>query len=307
MPTDERVLAAFANAEDAAVYQIDAEQALVVSIDVITPLVDDPYEFGAIGAANALSDIYAMGGEGLMCLSFLATPTGFPTDITREILRGGAAVAMAAAAPILGGHSIEGRDLLFGVCAVGRAHPKRLFLNNAVRAGDILILTKPLGTGTLMTARKRDFLDDAAVRPAIDAMLQTNRAAVAPLHAAGVRATTDISGFGLAGHAAELAAASQVALVFDAASVPAHPHARAMLAQGVVTRANPRNATYAAELGPFQGPAEPLLFDPQTSGGLLCAVPPDHAEATVQALRHAGYLQATRVGEARAGAGLRIE
>lgn len=306
IPKDERILVGFENAEDAAVYRLDAQRALVCTTDVITPLVDDPETFGRIAAVNALSDVYAMGGRPLLALSILAIPEEFPLEVGSRILAGGARAALAAGAPVVGGHTVQARDLLYGLAVVGEADPQRLFLNSQVAPGDALLLSKPLGTGTLTTAVKRGRLTERDILDAMRGMTQTNAAAVAPMHAAQVRAATDITGFGLLGHAAELANASGVEIVLEASAVPEYPGARASLAAGVRTGANKRNLQYARDLGPLEGEPEPLLVDPQTSGGLLIAVAPARAGALVNDLRRAGYTAAARVGEARAGLGVRI-
>ncbi len=306
IPTDERILVGFEGAEDAAVYALSDDRALVFTTDVITPIVDDPETYGAIAAANSLSDVYAMGGRPLMALSVFFVPEGFPLDVGHRILLGGTRAAMAAGSPILGGHTVEARDLMYGLAVVGEADPRRLFLNRAARPGDVLLLTKPLGTGTLATGVKRARHGEADIGDAIAGMMQTNAAAVGPLHAAGVKAATDVTGFGLLGHAGEMAAASGVELVVEQAAVPAYRGARDCLAAGLRTGANKRNRAYASELGPLAGEPEELLVDPQTSGGLLVAVAADRADALVTELRAAGYGAATRIGEVRAGAGLRI-
>jgi selenide,water dikinase len=306
VPGGESFLASFDNSEDAAVVKLDASRAAVVTIDVITPLVDDPRAFGAIAAANALSDIYAMGGEGLLSLSFLATTPEVPPDVLEGILIGGAELAKASGAPIVGGHSVETKEVMFGLVAVGLAHPDKLFRNDALESGDQLVLTKPLGTGTLATAVKTDVLTPAAIEPAVAGMRQTHRAAVEPLHAHGVRAATDVTGFGLLGHAAEMALASGVRIVLEAEQVPAYPLAREMLDRGIVTRGNRRNGEYARSLGPVEGTIEPLFVDPQTSGGLFAAVAADRCGALIAALRDAGFTETVRVGEVRTGAGVHI-
>jgi selenide,water dikinase len=306
VPGDPRLLAGFDKAEDAAVFRLDEDRAVVVTIDVITPLVDDPFLFGEIAAANALSDVYAMGGEPLFSLSFIGVPRGFPDEATVAIVRGGASLAKASGAPVVGGHSMESKDLMFGLAAVGLASPHRLFRNDALAVGDQLLLTKPLGTGALTTALKNDALTEGDLAEAIAGMRQTNRAAVAPCHALGVRAATDVTGFGLVGHAAEMASASSVRVVIDSASVPAYPHAREMLAKGHVTRADRTNLEYARELGPLEGAPEPLLMDPQTSGGLLVAVSAQGSEELVGALRKAGFPATRRVGQVREGAGIQV-
>ncbi len=306
--TDERILIGFANAEDAAVYRLDAERALVFTTDIITPLVDDPELFGAIAATNALSDVYAMGGIPLMALSFLAVPATLPPAVTAAIAKGGATASLKAGAPVVGGHSVEARDLMYGLAVVGLAHPDKLFRNDRLQVGDALILTKPLGTGALTTALKNDALAEADLAAAIAGMTQTNAAAVTPMHAAGVKAATDITGFGLLGHAAEQARASGVRVVLDTHTLPEYPRAREMLAAGFRTRASKGNLDYALGLGPVvcEGEVDLLTRDPQTSGGLLVAVAAEGCASLIDALRRAGYVHAARVGEVRTGAGLEL-
>lgn len=299
-------MAGFEHAEDAAVFELDASRGIIATIDVITPLVDDAELYGAIAAANSLSDVYAMGGAGLFSLSFLGTPKDFPVDVAADIVRGGAALAKAEGAPVVGGHSVESRDLLFGLCAVGLVEPEHRFSNDAFAAGDTLVLTKPLGSGALVTALKQGAMSERDVSDALDGMRQTNRAAVDVAREHGVRAVTDVSGFGLLGHAAEVAAASEVCLVVSASDVPEYPGARDAMAHGHVTRGNATNPDYARELGPLQGRPEPLLFDPQTSGGLLIGVAPERAESLVAGLCGAGFHRAARIGAVESGAGLRV-
>jgi selenide, water dikinase len=304
VPTDPRLLAGFANHEDAAVYRLDADRALVTTIDVITPLVDDPEIWGAIAATNALSDVYAVGGKPIGALAFLALPKELPPEIGAAVLAGAARFVQREGALLVGGHSIAAPEPLVGLAAFGLAHPERLLLNDRARPGDQLILTKPLGTGVLTTARKSDRVDDAALAAPLAGMLLSNGAAVEPLLRAGVRAATDVTGFGLLGHAAELARASSVQLAIDAQRVPAYPGARALLADGCATSAAPKNLAWARELGPVSGVLDHLLVDPQTSGGLLAAVPPARLGETLSALREAGYGEATWIGEVRRGAGI---
>ena len=295
VPRDERLLIGFENAEDAAVYRLDEDRALVFTTDVITPLVDDPKLFGAIAATNSLSDVYAMGGSPLISLSFLSAPDSVTPDVVAQIAVGGAEKAMACGAPVVGGHSIEGRDLLYGLAVVGMAHPDRLFRNDRLQVGDELLLTKPLGTGTLTTALKNDALTEADLDEAIAGMTLSNGAAVDPMHEAGVKAATDITGFGLLGHAAELA------LV-----VPEYPRAREMLNRKLLSGASRKNLDYALSLGPLEGEADLILRDPQTSGGLFVAVLPEKRDGLIAALRAAGYTRVSRIGEVRAGAGIKV-
>jgi len=307
IPKDENILIGIQNAEDAVVYQLDPERALVASVDVITPVVDDPATYGKIAAANSLSDIFAMGAKGLVSLSVLSVSKAVPSEVAVAIVAGGAETAMASGAPLLGGHSVEGEDVLFGLVALGLVHPEELFTNHSLEPGDQLILTKPLGTGTLTTAVKRGVLGQEALTLAVAGMVQTNGAAVDPLRAHGVRAVTDVTGFGLLGHAAEMAAASKVGVRFEQDRVPEYPGARESLASGVVTRANSRNQGYVEGLGPLIGAPEPLLLDPQTSGGLLAAVKPGQVDSVLAALDAEGYHEAVRIGEVIAGSGITVQ
>jgi selenide,water dikinase len=292
--------------EDAAVFRMDSERALVATIDVITPIVDDPFAYGEIAAANALSDVYAMGAEGLFSLSVLGVPRDFPVEAAAEIVKGGASLAKASGAPVVGGHSLESKDLLFGLAAVGWAHPEGLFRNDALAPDDDLILTKPLGTGAIATALKNDALGEKDASETIEGMRQTNRAAVGPCREAGVRAATDVTGFGLLGHAAEMGRASSVGIVIDSASIPAYPRARDLLERGFLTRGDRSNLEYARSLGPVEGVPEPLLLNPQTSGGLLVGVSRKASAGLVEALRRAGFPAAARIGSVTEGVGIRV-
>ncbi len=306
LPIDERILVGFKDADDAAVYRIAPDRALVLTTDVITPLVDDAERFGAIAAQNALSDVHAMGGTPMVSLSFYSAPRDFPVELGAGILKGAAETALAAGAPVLGGHSVEGRDLMMGLMVVGQVHPDRLLENRRARAGEQLVLTKPLGTGALTTGRKRDLIDEAALEPAILGMLRSNGPAAQVLLAHGVRAATDVSGFGLLGHAAEVAKASGARLVLRPEALPAYPGALELLERGVTTRANPRNLEYARDLGPLVGTPSPLMLDPQTSGGLLAAVPAQELDAVLRELRAAGCVEAAHIGEVQAGSGIAL-
>ncbi|MBI3178561.1 MAG: selenide, water dikinase SelD, partial [Deltaproteobacteria bacterium] len=274
VPKDERVLIGFGNAEDAAVYRLDDQRALIFTTDVITPLVDTPRLFGAIAATNAFSDVYAMGGEAIMALSILGVPDDLPTEISAEISRGGAEKALAEGAPVVGGHTLSSRDLIYGLAVVGVAPPARLFRNDRLEAGDQLVLTKPVGTGALTTAIKNAALYEPDIAEAIAGMTQSNRAGVEPLHRAGVIAATDITGFGLLGHSAELAKASGVEVVLETAAVPRYARADDMIERKFLTRGHRNNLEYAKALGPLSGETALILRDPQTSGGLLAAVKP---------------------------------
>ena len=306
VPTDERILCGLENAEDAAVYQVDENKALILSIDVITPIVDDPYTFGAIAAANALSDIFAMGGDGVASLSFISTPSDMPTEITVEMMKGAGELALANAAPILGGHSVEGKDVYLGLAVIGQGHPKKLLTNDGLRENLALILTKPIGTGTLTTAVKNDAIDVAKIQNAVLGMQQTNRAAIEPMRLCQAKSATDITGFGLLGHLAEQVKASRVRAVLEKSAVPIYPHALETIEMGYKTRANARNHEYAASQTQIAGEVDPIFLDPQTSGGLLIALPQDNATDLLKQLQNAGYKDATQIGHTEQGEGITL-
>jgi selenide,water dikinase len=280
---DERLLVASDSADDAAVFKLTDELALVLTIDFFTPIVDDPYDFGRIAAANALSDVYAMGGRPLAAMNVVAFPLErLGGDVLREILRGGGDVAIAAGAPIVGGHSIDDPEPKYGLAVTGTVHPGELITNAGARPGDALVLTKPLGVGAVVTARKRGLHDDALLAGAVATMAALNDAASAAARAAAAHAMTDVTGFGLLGHLHSLALASGVAARIDAAAVPALDGVLELLdGEDAVSGGSARNREYAATFSSF-AEAVPearrrLVCDATTSGGLLVAVAPERA------------------------------
>jgi selenide,water dikinase len=281
--TDERLLVASDSADDAAVMKLSDELALVLTIDFFTPIVDDPYDFGRIAAANALSDVYAMGGLPLVAMNVVAFPLErLGGDVLREILRGGADVAIAAGAAIVGGHSIDDPEPKYGLSVTGTVHPAELITNAGARAGDALVLTKPLGVGAVVTARKRGLRDDALLAHAVATMAALNDAASAAARAAEAHAMTDVTGFGLLGHLHSLALASGVAARVDAATVPALDDVLELLeGGGAVSGGSARNREYAETFTSFEASVPEarrrLVCDATTSGGLLVAVAPERA------------------------------
>jgi selenide,water dikinase len=281
---DERLLVASDSADDAAVFKLSDELALVLTIDFFTPIVDDPYDFGRIAAANALSDVYAMGGRPLAAMNVVAFPLErLGGDVLREILRGGADVAIAAGAPIVGGHSIDDPEPKYGLSVTGTVHPDELVTNAGALAGDALVLTKPLGVGAVVTARKRGLRDDALLADAVATMAALNDAASAAARAAGAHAMTDVTGFGLLGHLHSLARASGVAARVDAAAVPALDGVLELLeGDGAVSGGSARNREYAETFTSFEASVPEahrrLVCDATTSGGLLVAVAPERAD-----------------------------
>ena len=284
---DPRVLVGRESFDDAGVFLLREDLALVQTVDFFAPIVDDPYDFGQIAAANALSDVFAMGGEPLTALAIVGFPVGkLPMSVLTDILRGGQDKIHEAGATLVGGHSIIDEELKFGLSVTGRADPRRLLTNATAQAGDVLVLTKPLGTGLLATAAKQDRLDGDRREALYASMRSLNAVASRAALAADLRCATDVTGFGLLGHASHVARASGVTLSFRGRALPELPGARALWRDGIRTGGAERNDGFVAPLTDWSA-ADPadvaLALDPQTSGGLLLAVPP---------ARVAGYLSA---------------
>ena len=291
--TDPNVLVGHSTNDDAGVYRISAELALVQTVDFFTPVVDDPYDFGRIAAANALSDVYAMGGVPLTALNVVAFPVEtLGTEILARILEGGAAVAAEAGVVILGGHTIKDDEPKYGMAVTGTIRNGHVVRNGGACPGDLLLLSKPVGTGILTTARKRDLIDDAALVPAIEQMVRLNERASRAMLEHGAHAATDITGYGLIGHAGEMARASGVALTIDANRVPLFDGVLDLIAQGAVPGGTRDNlADHAAFTRYAQTVDEAhriALSDAQTSGGLLIAIEPDGARRVLAALADLG-------------------
>ena len=275
--TDARLLIGSESFDDAGIFLLSDDLALVQTVDFFAPIVDDPYDFGRIAAANALSDVYAMGGEPLTALNIVGFPTGkLPIEVLSEILRGGHDTVRAAGAVMAGGHTVVDEELKYGLSVTGRADPRQLLTNAGARVGDRLVLTKPLGSGMLTTAARRGEVAPEDHRVMVDWMARLNADASRAALAVGVRCATDVTGFGLLGHASHVARGSKVTLLIDTAAIPFLPGARAAAERGVSTGGGERNAEYLATRVSW-GEADPtmreLLVDPQTSGGLLVAVP----------------------------------
>lgn len=298
--------------DDAAVYRVNDEQAVVATADFFPPVVDDPYTFGAVAAANALSDIYAMGGEPLFCLNLVAWPADLEPEILTEILRGGLETVRAAGAVVAGGHSVTDAEPKYGLAAIGLVHPARIFTKGGARPGDVLLLTKSLGTGVITTAHKQEQVAPEDLAAAVASMTTLNRDAARALRTLGAQlhACTDVTGFGLLGHAWEMAAQSGVGMRFSRAALPWLPGARAYAAAGFTPGGTERNRGYLephVEFGPSVDTTDRLLLlDPQTSGGLLAAVAPEAYDAAAEALRAAG-VPCHRIGEVTPGATLVVE
>ncbi|MDQ1522045.1 MAG: selenide, water dikinase [Actinomycetota bacterium] len=302
--TDPNLLVGFDTSDDAAVYRLRDDLAIVVTTDFFTPIVDDPYDWGRIAATNALSDVYAMGGTPLLALNLVAWPReGLPFELLARVLDGGAAAARAAGCLIAGGHSIDDAEPKYGLAVVGVVHPENVLTNAGAQAGDTLVLTKPIGLGIISTALKRGAATQQHIDAAIDVMTTLNAGASAAAQQVGVHAATDVTGFGLLGHLRELCVASNVSGVLDHAAVPVIPGVRELLAQGMVAGGTQRNHAFVAPDVDFGAVSEPealLLADAQTSGGLLLAVAASSTAALLDALEEQGTLAAAPIGHVRA-------
>ncbi len=301
-----QLLVGLAAPDDAAVYRLSDDLALVATADFFPPVVDDAYTFGAIAAANALSDIYAMGGEPLFALNLAAFPDDQSPDVLADIFRGGAEKVREAGAVIAGGHTVTDKEPKYGLAVTGKIDPRRILAKQGIRPGDRLVLTKPLGTGVVTTAHKSQQVEPADLEAAVASMVRLNRAAAAAAVAGGVHALTDITGFGLLGHAHEMAHLSGVRLELDYAALPWLPGARRYAEAGFVPGGTGRNADYfgrwiVCEPELTQWETE-LLHDPQTSGGLLMAMPEAGLPALLDRLR-AGGEHGWVIGRAAAGQG----
>ncbi len=302
---DEHVLVDASTGDDAAVYALGDGRALVVTLDFFTPLVDDPYDFGRIAAANALSDLYAMGAEPLFVLNLLAFPRALLGEgLVEEIIRGGSDIAREAGVPIMGGHSVDDPEPKYGLVAVGEVPVEKLVTNAAAEAGDLLVLTKALGTGVVATAIKAEAASDAATTAAVKSMTALNREAAAAMIRVGVRAATDVTGYGLLGHLGTLLLQSGVAAEIVAENVPVLPEDSELIAAGHVpggTRRNLEDLEDRVDFGDQDETTRLILADAQTSGGLLISVPEERAEELMELLEAAGPV-AAMIGRVTDGA-----
>ena len=273
---DKRLLVGYDKSDDASVYAVSDDLALVQTVDFFPPIVDDPFLFGQIAAANALSDVYAMGAEPRLAMNVMCLAPQMGQDAVKAILEGGYSTAYEANVLITGGHTIEDKEPKYGLAVTGFVHPDALLRNSSAKEGDVLILTKPLGVGILMTAVQGDFVDDSLLKKLYAQMACVNKKARDIMIQYDVHSCTDVTGFGLLGHACEMARGSQKTIHFDVSAIPYHQDAYKMAAMGLVPAGAYRNRDFAAQDITMKRPiAEPLLdilYDPQTSGGLLIAV-----------------------------------
>jgi selenide,water dikinase len=304
---DPRILVDASTRDDAAVFQVAPDRALVATVDFFTPIVDDAYDFGRIAATNAFSDVYAMGAAPLFALNLVGWPRDtLPLDLLGDVLRGGADVARAAGAFVLGGHSVDDPEPKYGMAVVGEIHPDRIVTTAGARPGDVLVLTKPIGTGILTTALKRDLLAAPDLSDAVRVMTTLNAGAARGMLAVGVHAATDVTGFGLLGHLHNMLRASGVGAEVTVADVPVLAGAREMLARGAVPGGTRRNLESLGEVVRFADEIPEadriLLADAQTSGGLLIAVAADRATRLCEALGREATPAAAVIGRITAGA-----
>jgi selenide,water dikinase len=308
MPVPKELLVGIETADDAAVYQLNDEQALIATTDFFMPIVDDPFDFGRIAATNAISDVYAMGGKPILALALVGMPINvLSTQTIGRILEGGASVCRDAGIPIAGGHTIDSVEAIYGLVALGLVHPKLVKRNAGAKAGDLLVLGKPLGVGVMSAALKKGELGDAGYALMIATTTQLNVAGPDLAALPGVHALTDVTGFGLAGHALEMARGARCEVRLDWANVPLLPGVRDLAARGFVTGASGRNwAGYGGDVKLSSGLTpedEVLLTDPQTSGGLLVACAPDALDEVMAVFGRHGFDRAAVVGQIAAASG----
>jgi len=301
----DELMLGFETSDDAAVYRMAPGVAAVLTVDFFTPIVDDPYDFGRIAAANSLSDVYAMGGRPLTAMNLLAFPCSLSADIVGEVVRGGAEKVTEAGAVTVGGHTVDDKEPKFGLSVMGVVHPDRVVRNNTARPGDVAFLTKPIGTGVIATAIKRGLETEETAREVVESMAMLNKLASEAMVEVGVSAATDVTGFGLIGHLHEMAEGSGLAAWTRAADIPLFDRALSLAADRVIPGRTNDLLEWATDFVKWQAAEDAetwlrVLLDPQTSGGLLMAVSPESADDLAAALESRGVL-AARVGGFSAG------
>jgi len=299
---DPNVIVGMETAEDAGVYRLSDDLAIIQTLDFFTPIVDDPYTFGQVAAANALSDVYAMGGTPLTAMNIVCFPiNSMDVSILRDILAGGLERIHEAGVSLVGGHSVEDQELKYGLSITGTIHPQKVVLNQGAKVGDGLVLTKPLGTGIVNTALKRGRAGEAAVARVVESMITLNRQASEMMRTAEVHACTDITGFGLLGHACEMITGADVGMVIDSSRISFFPEAKDLAEEGMIPGGLQRNRDYNRCMVEMSDGVprfmQDILYDPQTSGGLLIAVPQAEAQSLAERMRREGIEAAAVVGE----------
>lgn len=300
---DENLLVGIETSDDAAIYKITDEIAMIQTVDFFTPVVDDPYTFGQIAAANSLSDVYAMGGEPKIALNVVGFPNCLDPSILADILRGGADKVKEAGAVLVGGHSVQDNEPKYGLCVSGFVHPKKIFKNYGCRPGDALILTKPIGSGVVNTAVKAEMASENSMQEAIKVMSSLNKKAKEVIEKYPISACTDVTGFGLLGHCAEMASASEVSFDIYVDDVAYIDGAVELAQMGLVPAGSYKNREYSGHMVDKGDATETdidLLYDPQTSGGLLISVAPEYADDIMNAFEaHGLETRASRIGTVR--------
>ncbi|HEX8955872.1 MAG TPA: selenide, water dikinase SelD [Burkholderiaceae bacterium] len=305
-PVPKELLVGIDTSDDAAVYKLNDEQALIATTDFFMPIVDDPYDFGRIAATNAISDVYAMGGTPIMALAILGMPIDkLPVEVIGRIIQGGEAICAEAGIPVAGGHTIDSVEPIYGLVVMGLVHPSKVKRNADARPGDKLILGKPLGVGVLSAALKKNALDAAGYRVMIENTTKLNKPGRALADMAGVNALTDVTGFGLLGHLLELARGAKLTARLAMPQIPLLPGVAELAAQGFITGASKRNwAAYGNDVKLAAGVTDvgqALLTDPQTAGGLLVSCVPEAADSVLKLFRDSGFADAAVIGEMSEG------
>jgi selenide, water dikinase len=302
IPKDPRVLVGLETSDDAGVYRLNDEVALVQTVDFFTPIVDDPFTFGQIAVANALSDVYAMGGTPLTALNLVAFPIKtLSSSVLKEILLGGLSKLEEAGVALVGGHTVEDPELKYGLAVTGIVHPNKILTNAKAKVGDRLVLTKPLGTGIIATALKGGMASEEAVRKIVESMVALNRKASESMQAFGAHACTDITGFGFVGHASEMVLASHVGMVIRSKEIPIFSEAIEYTKLGLIPGGAHSNRQFFSCRVEVHSNVPSfltdILYDPQTSGGLLISLPPSEADRLVETLKKEGDVYSSVVGE----------
>ncbi len=297
--------------DDAAVYKIDEDKAVILTTDFFTPVVDDPYTYGQIAAANSLSDVYAMGGRPVTAMNIVCFPTCLSMDILKEILRGGADKVAEAGAIVVGGHSVQDDEPKFGLSVMGMVHPKKVAANSGAKPGDMLILTKPIGVGILNTAIKADLAEEAVIQKAVQCMSYLNKDACEAMVQVGINGCTDITGFGLLGHAYEMAEASNTSIELWSDYIPIIKESIEFAKMGIIPAGTYNNEGYLKGHVSFADsiPQEirDIMYDPQTSGGLLISVPEERSELLMEELRKRNKLDFNIIGKVKPKGAYSIE
>ncbi len=311
LPIPPQLLVGIETADDAAVYQLNDEQALIATTDFFMPIVDDPYDFGRIAATNAISDVYAMGGTPIMALGLVGMPINvLPLETIGAILRGGQDVCRDAGIPIAGGHTIDSVEPIYGLVVLGLVHPSRVKKNSGAKVGDVLVLGKPLGVGILSAALKKEQLDAEGYAQMIATTTQLNKPGIELARLDAVHALTDVTGFGLAGHGLELARGAKLRMQVQMDQIPLLPGVLDLAAQGIVTGASGRNwDSYGADItlpAGLSAAHKALLSDPQTSGGLLVSCSPESVDEVLACFHRHGFAHAARIGQMLEGHGLEV-